>query len=234
VVEDDLGYYPDGNKRTLTDDQIAMFRHSEIYSILRERQVLKENREADGDERSEGETSSFEEAAPAPLASSEQGEVQSGGIAWENNASVKHFEQDRDTGSARTASRNKRKRNQSDLGDRHGREPTHRRLARELDSIVADEQILDYGDEPSTPTERTAPQPEIAPEAAATITGNAASEAGACAQDRKPLVEGKKIWWPVLGTRIPSKATTRPNPYIQGALKGEPLTFRFSTSAPIT
>ena len=32
---DDLGYYPDGNKRTLTDEQIAIFRHSEIQELLK-------------------------------------------------------------------------------------------------------------------------------------------------------------------------------------------------------
>ena len=35
--EDGLGYYPDGVKRTLTDQQIAIFRHSEIQGLLRER-----------------------------------------------------------------------------------------------------------------------------------------------------------------------------------------------------
>lgn len=35
--EDDLGYYEDGAKRTLTNEQIAMFRHSEIQTLLRER-----------------------------------------------------------------------------------------------------------------------------------------------------------------------------------------------------
>lgn len=37
VLEDDdgLGYYPDGQKRTLTDEQIAMFRFSEIQELLR-------------------------------------------------------------------------------------------------------------------------------------------------------------------------------------------------------
>ena len=34
-LEDELGYYPDGTKRTLTDDQIAMFRHSEIQQLLK-------------------------------------------------------------------------------------------------------------------------------------------------------------------------------------------------------
>ncbi|KAI9934632.1 hypothetical protein ASPWEDRAFT_44078 [Aspergillus wentii DTO 134E9] len=40
--EDDLGYYPDGVKRTLTDEQIRIFRHSEIHSILRQRQLQEE------------------------------------------------------------------------------------------------------------------------------------------------------------------------------------------------
>lgn len=35
--DDGLGYYPDGVKRTLTDDQIAIFRHSEIEALRRAR-----------------------------------------------------------------------------------------------------------------------------------------------------------------------------------------------------
>ncbi|KAF1949472.1 hypothetical protein CC80DRAFT_555355 [Byssothecium circinans] len=35
--DDGLGHYDDGVKRTLTDEQIAMFRHTEIQTILRER-----------------------------------------------------------------------------------------------------------------------------------------------------------------------------------------------------
>ncbi|KNG46471.1 hypothetical protein TW65_06697 [Stemphylium lycopersici] len=44
-ADDGLGYYPDGTKRTLTDEQIAMFRHSEIQAILRKRRLQKENGE---------------------------------------------------------------------------------------------------------------------------------------------------------------------------------------------
>ncbi|KAL4957860.1 hypothetical protein BDW69DRAFT_148189 [Aspergillus filifer] len=43
--EEDLGYYPDGTKRTLTDEQIRIFRHSEIHALLRERQLAKEEEE---------------------------------------------------------------------------------------------------------------------------------------------------------------------------------------------
>lgn len=41
----DLGYYEDGVRRTLTDEQIAMFRHSEIQRLLAERRRKKEAEE---------------------------------------------------------------------------------------------------------------------------------------------------------------------------------------------
>ncbi|KAJ6096974.1 hypothetical protein N7486_007720 [Penicillium sp. IBT 16267x] len=41
----DLGYYPDGVKRTLTDDQIRIFRHSEVHSLLRARQLEQDDAE---------------------------------------------------------------------------------------------------------------------------------------------------------------------------------------------
>ncbi|KAI1106206.1 hypothetical protein F4804DRAFT_301929 [Jackrogersella minutella] len=36
--DDNLGYYPDGVKRTLTDEQIAIFRHSEIEALRRDQE----------------------------------------------------------------------------------------------------------------------------------------------------------------------------------------------------
>ncbi|KAF6838313.1 hypothetical protein CMUS01_04696 [Colletotrichum musicola] len=44
--EDDLGYYSDGVKRTLTDEQVAMFRHSEIEALKREKERLAERGES--------------------------------------------------------------------------------------------------------------------------------------------------------------------------------------------
>lgn len=44
-VEDDLGYYSDGVKRTLTDEQLAMFRHSEIEQLVREGRMQREEAE---------------------------------------------------------------------------------------------------------------------------------------------------------------------------------------------
>jgi hypothetical protein len=40
--DDGLGYYEDGVKRTLTDEQIAIFRHSEIQTLLRNRRHAEE------------------------------------------------------------------------------------------------------------------------------------------------------------------------------------------------
>lgn len=54
--DDDLGYYPDGLKRTLTDDQISMFRHSEIEALLKE-DKLRAQADETGSAASQEETS---------------------------------------------------------------------------------------------------------------------------------------------------------------------------------
>ncbi|KIX01766.1 uncharacterized protein Z518_09493 [Rhinocladiella mackenziei CBS 650.93] len=41
-TDDGLGYYEDGVKRTLTDEQVKMFRHSEIQRLLSGRRAAKE------------------------------------------------------------------------------------------------------------------------------------------------------------------------------------------------
>jgi hypothetical protein len=43
--EDDLGHYEDGVKRTLTDEQIEMFRHSELHELRRKMEKLDEKLE---------------------------------------------------------------------------------------------------------------------------------------------------------------------------------------------
>ncbi|KAM5472644.1 hypothetical protein MferCBS49748_001310 [Microsporum ferrugineum] len=42
LYDDGLGYYPDGVKRTLTDQQIQIFRHSEIQGLLRQKKLEEE------------------------------------------------------------------------------------------------------------------------------------------------------------------------------------------------
>ena len=61
VVEDDgLGWYSDGVKRTLTDEQIAMFRHTEFEQLLRKRRLQAE----DEDEEDEDDDDSYEPPGP--------------------------------------------------------------------------------------------------------------------------------------------------------------------------
>lgn len=179
---DDLGWYPDGNKRTLTDDQIAMFRHSEIYSLLRERQVHKENREADGEDHTGGLIST------GTITPGDTGSHASD--ANENLVDTQRDQYQKSTVGPRptfptSSSKNKRKRNLEDTGDESGKAST-RRLVRELDSVAAEDQILDYGDEAAADVSPT----NIAPDEA--------TAAGLPAQNA--TVSGKKIWWPTIQT----------------------------------
>ncbi|OJJ88771.1 DUF3807 domain-containing protein [Aspergillus glaucus CBS 516.65] len=75
---DDLGFYPDGVERTLTDEQIRIFRHSEIHAILRERQLREEEAEYEG--------------------SDEQAQAQAQGPAQTGNAKRKREDEDNDEG----------------------------------------------------------------------------------------------------------------------------------------
>jgi len=54
--DDGLDSYEDGVKRTLTDEQIAMFRHSEIQALLTERRRRREAAEEDEDVESPNES----------------------------------------------------------------------------------------------------------------------------------------------------------------------------------
>jgi hypothetical protein len=45
LEDDGLGYYDDGVKRTLTDDQIEMFRHSELEQLEREERKKTESKD---------------------------------------------------------------------------------------------------------------------------------------------------------------------------------------------
>lgn len=64
--DDGLGYYPDGVKRTLTDEQIAIFRHSELEALRRARKSS-----------SSGKTTTVKPEEDAAYDMSEDGEVSS-------------------------------------------------------------------------------------------------------------------------------------------------------------
>ena len=184
--DDDLGYYPDGNKRTLTDEQVAMFRHSEVYSILRERQVRKENLEADGGAQSDTTASEPEEGAEANTLPDEERAVQIGPEVKEVSAIISETNhQDMEA----THPAGKRKRGDTDTGHVHGRKYASRStrgFVRELDSVAAEDQTLDYGEESSIAEE--VKQNEFAvPQA---------QEKDRQSQVRPP--EGRRIWWPII------------------------------------
>ncbi|KAH6638236.1 hypothetical protein C7974DRAFT_156884 [Boeremia exigua] len=119
--EVDLGCYEDGTPRTLTDEQIAMFRHSEIQGIIRKRRQQRDN--GVGLEEGEAEGSAAESSAmaesppsqPAATAVSETDKVASGRVE-----KLKH-QQQWTTSSPRTKARNKRNRDKYKAKKRDGR-----------------------------------------------------------------------------------------------------------------
>ncbi|OJD26348.1 hypothetical protein ACJ73_02279 [Blastomyces percursus] len=71
--DDGLGYYPDGTKRTLTDKQIEIFRHSEIQKLRRE------ERRKEMANREEAEDEALNDASKEPLACAGPSETKGGG-----------------------------------------------------------------------------------------------------------------------------------------------------------
>lgn len=61
--EDGLGYYEDGVKRTLTDQQIEMFRHSEVQRLLAARRWDTEVGDDEGSSLGDSEKKNDEQAA---------------------------------------------------------------------------------------------------------------------------------------------------------------------------
>ena len=197
--EDGLGYYPDGTKRTLTDDQIAMFRHSEIYAILRKRQIRKENREVDegGNELADGQHQEIDQAIEATVSPNEEGEVRSSCyVAAENLVP----DVDPQSNAAGVPLKNKRKRADEYAGDENGRARTSRstrRVVRELDWAMAEDQVLDYDDEPSNAVQDDFFHPQALQSGTLSNTAETTPEARSAAV--RPLTEGRKFWWPAIG-----------------------------------
>ncbi len=221
--DDDLGYYPDGVKRTLTDEQVAMFRHSETYAIIRQSQLQKENNNVGLEEEAVGSVSEdyrsreaeqhgagYAEAAlevaetPLPLASATKELVRSD----DEEEYVRFLEAEKKEMQTEAA-RKKRKRNGRDLAGRHERAPTHRRLVRELDEVVGDDGLLDYGEEPavSTSIPRESSQSKTLQifQGRKPIVYEDEGSGGAVEVPNAPHAgtalpeQGRKIWWPTIG-----------------------------------
>ena len=191
-TEDDLGYYTDGVKRTLTDDQIAIFRHSEVQSLLREQRHSKEGKKSD-----------FKDV---PL-----------NKELENGISGVHkVEDDQDMGAecnaededdeeeyARfleaerkemklIASRQKRQ-GPNDQRPKSGKAST-RRIVREMDAMTSKVNALEYSDEPDSQAKSS--------DAVGTRHCYMKPIGRSSSGRSNGSVSGRKIWWPVLQTRV--------------------------------
>lgn len=112
--DDGLGYYPDGAKRTLTDEQIAMFRHSEIQEMLRKQRSRREDEELTEDKPASTDRSPHPETPVASHASTPTSQiltVSTGDLKQTQSGRVeKPKVQQWATSSARTKKRNKQNR----------------------------------------------------------------------------------------------------------------------------
>lgn len=174
-----MGYYLDGVKRTLTDDQIAMFRHSEIYALIRQRQVRKENKEAEFGVEATSATESKVTSTHEP-----KDLIVDKGDSEDEEAYLRFLETEKRKAEP-TNARNKRIKTKPDAH-------THRRIARELDIVAVDEQMLDYDEGPSKPTEASKTDSQRHEDG----LGEGCHATAHQARDRRP--EGRKIWWPCI------------------------------------
>ena len=219
--EDDLGYYPDGAKRTLTNEQIAMFRHSEIYAIVRQRQLHNENREVEPEDQApafileaRGPTRTEEVQQPglvkdfidvAEATSPKTTATQELANSDDEEEYVRFLEAEEEEMKTEAA-RKKRKRNRRYPGASHDRAPTHRRLVRELDEAVIDDGPLDYGEEPAVstgpiPTENLQQLLGRKPIVYENKHSEPINEAPNTSHPEPPAPkQGRKIWWPKIGT----------------------------------
>lgn len=204
--DDGLGYYPDGVKRTLTDEQIAMFRHSEIYSLFRKQQLQDEARDVD-----ESAKPGSSNLGSMPDSASEVVKGLECGPSDDDDderyikfleEEGKQMEADRKQMQAEHKTK-KRKFGQVNSSKPHERPPTHRRIARELDDAITSHDILNYDEENAenldTPKEPShgcedygSKSKDLISEASTTVHTTSATT------PRDPS-KGRKIWWPTIG-----------------------------------
>ncbi|QIW96387.1 hypothetical protein AMS68_001905 [Peltaster fructicola] len=165
--EDDLGYYPDGVKRTLTDEQIAIFRHTELQMIERRRQrELNNDRNAKPSAMEAAYFLDDDEVQPRPKAKPQTGAQPPASTTIQRVREEVPYDQ-----------RKKRKwEGYIEHKDPVQGSMTHRRLARELDAQESGSIDMDYGDD--TPSD-VAPERLVVPPS---ITTPAAKQTRASTQ----------------------------------------------------
>lgn len=158
-----------------------MFRNSEIYALIRQRQVRKENEEAEFGVEAASATEN-----PKVTSTDEPKDliVDEGDSGEDEEEYLRFLETEKRKAEANNE-RNKRRKTRPDAH-------THRRIARELDIVAVDEQMLDYDEGPSKPTEASNTDSQRHEDG----LGEECHATAHQARDRRP--EGRKIWWPCI------------------------------------
>ena len=162
--DDDLGYYPDGTKRTLTDQEIEIFRHSEIHALLRAKELRDEER-AEGlvsEPPSEGEILEDHHhhhqsptanprvpAAAASVASREEAIIKDAKDDDKDDDDDEEYarflkQERKEFAEAAAKRREERRWSQSLSRDGNDRTVSTRRKVREMDEVRDEEVALDY------------------------------------------------------------------------------------------
>ena len=136
--EDGLGYYPDGNKRTLTDDQIKMFRHSEIHRL--KLQMLEAAKESDAQPKypTNARSSSSEAEKTDPKTSTK---IDISPLKQGNDDQLTQGEQEQQRSTRALVSKTVTDPERADNADRA---ISTRRRVRELDEAPKMENVLNY------------------------------------------------------------------------------------------
>ncbi|MCJ1334784.1 hypothetical protein MMC09_000049 [Bachmanniomyces sp. S44760] len=172
-----LGLYPDSIPRTLTDDQVAIFRHSEIHALFQQRRTEWERKlQAEEDLEHDDELPENPQKRPGlPSGLS----MQAANEYVDDTGDEEEYERFLITEEEqRNAALKNQKRKRSLVPLEKDRTISTRRTVRELDAVINTDAVLDYGEESTGPVVHSSKRDD-----------HAASVPK----------QGRKIWWPTIG-----------------------------------
>ena len=134
-----MGFYPDGVKRTLTDEQIRIFRHSEIHALFRAKQLQQDDADYEARRLSADGGSTAEEESKKRSASEDPEEVEAPGVKSQQAPATKKSKipTERETTSARSE--------YLDYEENHQASPSENPLAQSTDTHHS-RRIISYDD----------------------------------------------------------------------------------------
>jgi hypothetical protein len=150
VEEDDcLGTYEDGAERTLTDEQIAMFRHSELQEIIKRHRIEMENAEDDDAEMSHQHTERSIKTNADVMSTIPNANTRSENVPEQRSKDIQvpyksSINKKRKRGKQVKQPFYKPEKQDKEQFTHDGDERTFRRICREADELKTDEFELDY------------------------------------------------------------------------------------------